>query len=86
MEVLCIGYVIPFHHLPLVSQELVEFLSYGFGSAKVQALPAEEDKTLKKSTLEVADLRSLAYHSRFFQVQKVTGGWKLVVDLSAVNH
>ena len=74
MEVLCIGYVVPSHHLPLVSQELVKFLSYGLGSVKVQALQAEEDKPLKKGTLEVFDLPGLAYRSRLFQVQKVTGG------------
>ena len=85
MEVLCIGYVDPFHHLPLVLQELIKFLSYGLESAKVQALQAE-DKMLKKSTLEVANLPSLAYHCCFFQVQKVTGRWKLVVDLSTLDH
>ena len=68
MEVLCIGYVVPFHHLPLVSQELVEFLSYGLGSVKVQALQAKEDKPLKKGTLEVLIFlvwRTTAAYSKF---------------------
>ena len=70
MKVLCAGYLVPFHHFPLVSQEPVEFPSYGLGSAKAQALQAEVDKTLKKTAVEVADLPSLAYHSRYSKFRR----------------
>ena len=32
MEVLLLGYYVPFHRFPLVSSEPVEFLSYALGS------------------------------------------------------
>ena len=44
------------------------------------------DNMLGKDTLEVDDLPDLVYHSHLFQVQKVTGGWKPVVDLAALSH
>ena len=86
MEILCARSLVPFCCFPHVYQEPVKFPSYGVGSVKAQALGAEVDKMLKKGTLEVFDLPGLAYHSHLFQVQKVTGGWKLAVDLSALNH
>ena len=48
MEVLCSCYLVPFHHLPPVSWELVEFPSYSSGCVKAQALQAEVDKMLEK--------------------------------------
>ena len=61
-------------------------LCMAWGSAEAQALRTEVDKMLKRGTLEVFDLPGLAYHSRLFEVQKVTGGWRLVVDLSSLSH
>ena len=55
MEILRSGYLGPFHHLPPVSQEPVEFPSYSSGSAKAQALQAEVDKMLEKGDLGVVD-------------------------------
>ena len=79
------GYLIQFYHLLLVSQEPVEFPSYGLGSAKAQALQAEVDGMLGKEALEVVDLPSLAYHCCLFQVYNVTRGWRPVA-LLAINH
>ena len=45
---LCFGYCIPFHHLPPVTLEPLEFSSCGSGSLKVQALQEEVDKLLLK--------------------------------------
>ena len=41
---------------------------------------------LGKDIVEVVDIPGLVYHSLLFQVQKVTGGWKPVVDLAALKH
>ena len=35
--------------------------------------------------LEVVDQPSLGFYSRFFLVEKATVGWRLIIDLSALN-
>ena len=53
VEVLLSGYHIPFHHLPLVSRESVEFPSYSSWSVKAQALQEEVGRMLQKGALEL---------------------------------
>ena len=73
---------VPPPRLPLTSEELVEFPSYGLVSVKAQTLQAEVDKILEKGALEIVDPPGPGYYSRLFLVQKVTGGWRPVMDLS----
>ena len=73
MEVLCLGYCIPFHQLLPVAGGPIEFPSYSL-------CQGELDKMLE----EVEYLSSI-YYSRLFMVQKVSGRWRPVVDLSSLN-
>ena len=66
---------IPFHHLPPVTQEPLEFPSYGSGSVKAQTLFEEVDKMLAKGALEeIEDL-----------VQKMLVGWHPVINFLYLN-
>ena len=67
------GYPVPFHHLPPVSWEPLEYPSYGLRSVKAQALQDKVEKMLEKSTLELAGCAGLGFYSRLFLVQKATG-------------
>ena len=74
MEVLDSGYIVLFRHLPLVSWEPHEFLSYTSGSVKAQALQQEMNKMLQKGALELVDHLGLDYYSWLFLVQMASGG------------
>ena len=47
--------IIPFPHLPPVSQEPLEFPSYGSGCVRARAFQEKVDKMLEKGTLELVD-------------------------------
>ena len=69
------GYCIPFHHLPstsLVPQELS--CAPGFGSG---IIPPVGGHHVAQS--------GPGYYSRLFLVEKVTGSWRPVIDLSAMD-
>ena len=85
LEFLLSSYIIPFHHQPLLSWELVKFPSYALGSLTAQALQAKVDETLEKGSLEVIDLMGPGYYSRLFLVQKVTG-WRPATGLLALDQ
>ena len=55
LEVLLSEYIVPFHNLPPVLQEPLEFLFYNTGLAKAQSLQGEVDRMLEKGTLELVD-------------------------------
>ena len=56
MEVLHSGYHIPFHHLPPVNWEPLEFLSYDWGSLKTQTLQEEVIKIVREGALEEVEI------------------------------
>ena len=85
MQVLHSEYIVPFHHLPPLSQEPREFLSYVSGFAKAQSLQKEVDKMLQKCTLELVDHPGSGYYSKLFLVQKALGEWRPMIDLSSLN-
>ena len=64
---------IPFHHLPPVPWEPIEFLSCTFGSVKAQALQREVDKMLEKGTPEEVEDPGWNYYSRLFQYRRHQG-------------
>ena len=75
----------PFHHLPPVSVVPRELSSSTLGSVQALALQEEVDKMLQKGAVELVDQPGLGYYSRLFLVEKVTEGWRSVIDLSALN-
>ena len=85
MEVLWLVYRVLFYDLPPVSRESGEFLSYAPGSLRALALREEVSKMLQKGTLEVVDQPGPGFYSRLFLVQKVTGDWRPIIDLSVLN-
>ena len=52
MEVLRHSYLVPFHHLPPVSQDPREYPSCPLGSVRALALKEEVSKMLQKGALE----------------------------------
>ena len=78
------GYRLPFHHLPPVSLDPRDLPSCSLESLQVLALQEEIDKMIQKGALEIVDQPGLGFYSCLFLV-KATGGWALVIDLSALN-
>ena len=85
MEVLREGYVVPFHTPPPVSQTPISLHSYSPQSVKGRALESEIQALLQKGAIEPAS-STLGYYSRMFVVTKASGGWRPIIDLSALNH
>ena len=54
----------------------------GLGS---QAVRGEVDKVLEKSEVEIVDYRVPAFYSRLFLVEKASGGWRPIIDLSPLD-
>ena len=62
----------------------VSFPTYRAGSPRAQALRQEVEAMLAKGTLEIARDPGPGFYSRLFLVEKATGGWRPVIDLSAL--
>ena len=78
-------YRVPFHHLPLLSLEPRELLSCAPRLVHAQSLQEEVSKMLQKGALEPVDKPGPGFYSRLLLVEKVTGGWRPVIDLSTLN-
>ena len=85
VEVLLSSHSVPFPHLKPVSWDLIEFSSYSSGSMKAQALQEEVDKMLGKGALALVEHLGPVYCISLFLVQKATGGWRPLVNLSALS-
>ena len=70
--------------LPPVSLEPQELPSCSQGSLRVLALWEEVNET-QKGTLEIVDQPGPGFYSCLFLMEKVTGGWRPVIDLSALS-
>ena len=79
------GYLVPFHHLPPVSQEPWEFPSCALGSVRVLALRDEVSKILQKGAVELVNQSGPGFYSRLFLVKKATRCWQPVINLSTLN-
>ena len=81
------GYCVPFtdSHPPL-SRTPVSFPTYLAGSPWAQALRQEVEGMLAKGALEIARDPGLGFYSRLFLVEKASGGWRPVIDLSHLNE
>ena len=85
VEVLREGYQIPFLSPPPLSRSPVGFDSYAPGSIRGQALEKELQDLVVKGAVEPAT-PSPGYYSRMFVVQKASGAWRPIIDLSTLNH
>ena len=61
------------------------FPSYPPDSPNALALAQEIQAMMEKDALEVVDRPSPGFYSRLFLVEKVTGGWRPVIDLSPLH-
>ena len=81
------GYRVPFTDSPPpLSRTQVSFPMYRAGSPRAQALRREVEAMLAKGALEIALNLGLSFYSRLFLVEKASGGWRPVIDLSHLNE
>ena len=81
------GYRVPFPDSPPpLSRTSVSFLTYRAGSPRAQALRQEVETMLAKEALEIARDPGPGFYSRLFLVEKASGGWRPVIDLSHLNE
>ena len=86
MTVLRDGYRVPFlDSPPPLSRILVSFPTYRAGSPRAQALRQEIEEMLTKGALEIARDLGPGFCSRLFLVEKASGSWKPVIELSHLN-
>ena len=80
------GYRVPFKDSPSpLARTPVSFPTYRVGSPRAQALRQEVEALLAKGALEIARDPGPGFYSRLFLVEKATGGWRPVIDLSHLN-
>ena len=86
VTVLRYGYRIPFlDSPPPLSRTPVSFPTYQAGSPWAQALRQEVEGMLAKGALEIARDPGPGFYSLLFLVEKASGGWRPVIDLSHLN-
>ena len=84
VEVLRVGYAIPFRILPPLSATPIILDSYSPQSVKGRALDEEIQALRRKGAVEPAP-PTPGFFSRMFVVTKATGGWRPIIDLSTLN-
>ena len=81
------GYRLPFaNELPPLAHTPISFRSYDPASPRALALSQEVSKMLQKGAVEVVSDPGSGFYSRLFLVEKATGGWRPVIDLSPLNR
>ena len=87
VTVLWDSYRVPFlDSPPPLSRTPVSFPMYRAGSPRAQALRQEVEAMLAKGALEIARDPGHGFYSRLFLVEKTSGGWRPVIDLSHLNE
>ena len=84
MEALRVGYRIPFDRRPPLSKRPLSLPAYSPQSIKGVALTQELQTLLRKGAVEPAS-QSPGFYSRLFLVQKASGSWRPIIDLSTLN-
>ena len=84
LSVLRHGYRIPFRSRPPLAVYPLDFGSYSPGSERGKALDLEVSVLLNKGAVETAP-STPGFYSRLFVVPKASGGFRPVLDLSALN-
>ena len=86
VQVLKVGYQIPFHTLPPLSPYPQEYPSYLGNREKFQVLEKEVAEMLQKEAIEEVSAGTPGFYNRLFLVQKASGAWRPVLDVSRLNH
>ena len=87
LSVLRDGYRIPFKDSsPPLAHTKMSFLTYRAGSPQSLALHQEVEKMLSRDALEIVLDPGPGFYSHLFLVEKVTRGWRPVIDLSHPNE
>ncbi|XP_068214541.1 uncharacterized protein [Palaemon carinicauda] len=85
-QVLRFGYSIPFKDTPPLSNVPITLPAYSPGLGKFVALTREIDILIRKAVIEeINDRTSPGFYNRLFVVPKSSGGWRPVLDVSALN-
>ena len=84
VEALRVGYRIPFDRRPPLSERPLSLPAYSPQSIKGVALTQELQNLLRKGAVEPAP-QSPGFYSRLFLVQKASGSWRPIIDLSTLN-
>ena len=84
VEVLRVGYRIPFDRQPPLSERPLSLPAYSLQSIKGVALTQELQHLLQKGAVEPAP-QSPGFYSRLFLFQKASGSWRPIIDLSTLN-
>ena len=84
VEVLQVGYRIPFDRRPPLSERPLSLPAYSPQSIKGVALTQELQTLLRKGAVEPAP-QSPGFYSRLFLVHKASGSWLPIIDLSTLN-
>ena len=84
VEALRVGYRIPFDRRPPLSELPLSLPAYSPQSIKGVALTQELQNLLRKGAVEPAP-QSPGFYSRLFLVQKASGSWRPIIDLSTLN-
>ena len=71
---------------PPLSRTPVSFPTYRAGSPRAQTLRQEVEAMFAKGALEIARDLGSGLYSRLFLVEKASGGWCPVIDLSHLNE
>merc|ERR1712035_276541 len=80
------GYRLPFlESPPPLSPVPREFPTYRGDPLRSQALEDQVKTLVEKEALEVVSDPSPGFYSRLFLVEKASGGWRPVIDLSPLN-
>ena len=79
-----VGYRIPFDRRPPLSERPLSLPVYSPQSIKGVALTQELQNLLRKGAVEPAP-QSPGFYSRVFLVQKASGSWRPIIDLSTLN-
>ena len=84
MEALRVGYRIPFDRRPPLSKRPLSLPAFSLQSIRGVALTQELQNLLRKRAVDPA-LQSPGFYSRLFLVQKASGSWHPITDLSTLN-
>ena len=84
VEALRVGYQILFDRQPPLSERPLSLPAYSQQSIKGVALTQELQNLLQKGAVEPAP-QSPGFYSRLFLVQKASGSWRPIIDLSTLN-
>ena len=85
VEALRVGYRISFDRQPPLSERPLSLPAYSPQSIRGVALTQELQNLLRKGAVEPAP-QSPGFYSRLFLVQKASGSWRPIIDLSTLNE